>query len=205
MRVGAGVSRETETRLEILCTMVERWNKAINLVAPNTVAALQDRHIMDSAQIVSYATPDPGHWVDLGSGGGFPGLVVAAYLKETGPSSRVTLIESDQRKAVFLREASRAMGLDIAVISARVEDVSAQMADVISARALAPLPRLLGMAVRHLKSSGTAIFPKGSHLTDEMADALRAGWSFDASHHKSATDPDATILVLRNISLESSS
>jgi 16S rRNA (guanine527-N7)-methyltransferase len=198
---GLDVSRETIERLQTMCEMVEKWNKTINLVSPTTVAELWDRHIMDSAQLFAFLPRNALHWVDVGSGGGFPGLVVSAYFRDHAPQTRMTLIESDQRKAVFLREASRAMGLETTVLTSRVETAEAQQADVISARALAPLSRLLSLAKYHLRLDGLAIFPKGESAEKEIADAQSTGWNFDLARHKSVTDPAGVILTLRNIQL----
>jgi 16S rRNA (guanine527-N7)-methyltransferase len=196
------VSRETEERLNILCEMVERWNPSINLIAPSSLPQLWQRHIRDSAQVVALIPPGARLWVDIGSGGGFPGLVVAACLPEVFPACRVVLIESDQRKCVFLRQAARSMGLSITVIAQRIEEAPPQAADVVSARALAPLPRLLPLTQRHLAPHGIAILLKGQSLADELDIAGQNGWKFQADHHKSKTDPDGTIIVMRNLKLE---
>jgi 16S rRNA (guanine527-N7)-methyltransferase len=199
------VSRETSHRIDTFCKMVLKWNKAINLVAAATEKDLQLRHVADSAQLIGCMPPVANHWIDIGSGGGFPGLVVAAHLKDLAPACQVTLIESDQRKAVFLREASRAMALETTVIAGRIEDVPAQNADVLSARALAPLPRLLKLAWPHLAPGATALFPKGETAESEIAEARSTGWQFDLEQHKSKTDPSGVILAMRNISLDSTS
>jgi 16S rRNA (guanine527-N7)-methyltransferase len=193
------VSRETQDRLSILCDMVERWNKAINLVSTASLADLRGRHLADSVQLMQFLPQTARHWVDLGSGGGFPGLVVAACLADTLPHCGLTMIESDQRKAVFLREASRAMALKTQVIAARIQDVVPQDADVLSARALASLPVLLTYALPHLRADGAAIFPKGQGHESEIAEARRAGWNFTDTRHTSATDASGTILILRKI------
>lgn len=198
------VSRETSERLDILCTMVERWNRAINLVAAATIAQLRHRHIADSTQLVAFLPNKAQHWVDLGSGAGFPGLVIAAQLVEFAPDCRVTLIESDQRKAVFLREASRAMAIQTNVITGRIENTPHQQADVISARALAPLTHLLYLTSLHLKTHGTAIFLKGQEMASEVRVAAKDGWKFESTQHKSATDPGGAIVIVRNMTREHS-
>lgn len=198
----ASVPRETVTRLDALAALVRKWNGAVNLVAKSTLDNLESRHIDDSLQILRYAPSKPKHWLDIGSGGGFPGLVVAAYLATTAPDCRVTLIESDQRKSVFLREAVRIIGVNASVIAQRVESAPLQHADVISARALAPLHVLCGLTNRHLDPAGTAIFLKGQALQDELTEAAAKGWRFDATHHKSLTDSNGVILVLRNLTFE---
>ena len=193
------VSRETAESLDRLCHMIQRWNKVINLVSASTLPHLRTRHVADSLQLMRYAPSQPRHWVDLGSGGGFPGLVVAACLAEISPTSRVTLIESDQRKAAFLREAARHMCVTVKVIAERIESIENQHADVLSARALAPLAGLLDHAARHLETNGRAIFPKGQDLRTEIDHAKEIGWQFDATQHTSVTDPTGTILIVQKI------
>lgn len=191
------VSRETEMRLNILSAMVRRWNATINLVAQNTLADIENRHIKDSLQLLNFCPPNIQHWLDLGSGGGFPGLVVAAQLNDTQPECKVTLIEADLRKCVFLRQAIQAMNLNCDVIAQRIEALPAQHADVISARALAPLHKLLSLSARHLDAGGVCIFPKGQAAEEEINEARAQGWKFSIDELKSATDPNAKILLIR--------
>jgi 16S rRNA (guanine527-N7)-methyltransferase len=193
------VSRETTDRLDALVQMVMRWNRSLNLVASGTLTDLRRRHIDDSTQIVRYIGPETTRWVDLGSGGGFPGLVVAAILHETRPDCRVVLVESDKRKAVFLHEAARKMGVEADVLVDRIESVPPLAAQTVSARALAPLSALCSLARRHLQPGGTALFMKGARYTGELDDARAAGWRFDLVIHPSTTDPAAAILEMRNI------
>jgi 16S rRNA (guanine527-N7)-methyltransferase len=193
------VSRETSDRLLLLIDLVTRWNQTINLVSPATIKDVSNRHINDSEQLLQHVQHEPSHWVDIGSGGGFPGLVVAAHLAQSAPLCQVTLIEADQRKAVFLREASRQMGLNCKVLSQRIEVAENQNADVLSARALAPLSALFTLATRHLADNAQCIFPKGRSAEQELREARQQGWNFDAIQHKSLTDPDGVILVIRNI------
>ncbi|MFN3281428.1 MAG: 16S rRNA (guanine(527)-N(7))-methyltransferase RsmG, partial [Tabrizicola sp.] len=136
--------------------------------------------------------------VDLGAGGGFPGLVVAALARELSPEMRVTLVESDLRKATFLRQAAQSLGLVVDVRAQRIESLANLHADVVSARALAPLADLIGYAVRLLRPGGTAIFPKGARFSEELT-AARSAWGFDVDTRPSLSDADAAILVIRNI------
>lgn len=193
------VSRETIGRLRALEALLNKWNPAINLVAKSTLPQAWQRHILDSAQLYAIAPRTVDHWVDLGSGGGFPGLVIAALSAELDPNRRVTLVEVDQRKATFLREAARQLSLDTAVLSERVEKVAPLAADVLSARALAALPLLCDFATRHLSPDGLALFPKGASYQDELADAARV-WRFDVTVHQSDTDPSAVVLEMKAIS-----
>ena len=187
------VSRETTVSFDRLAELVREWNPRINLVSPGTLVTLETRHIADSQQIAELA-PEARTWVDLGSGGGFPGIVIAAERPET----QVTLVESDQRKCVFLRRAAKVLGIDIKVHAARIEAVPPLLPDVISARALAPLDRLLSLALPHGRPDTRYIFPKGTRHTDEIATA-RERWRFDIDVRPSKTDKEAVILILENI------
>jgi 16S rRNA (guanine527-N7)-methyltransferase len=192
------VSRETFAALEQLEQLVRRWTTAVNLVSKATLADLWQRHIVDSAQLFAFCPQNARAWLDIGSGGGFPGLVVAALAREKLPGLRVTLVESDQRKATFLRQAAQTLGLDVTVRSERVEAIEPANADVLSARALAALADLLPLAAKHLKPGGVAIFPKGARFAEEIADAQKA-WAFDAEIHRSLSDSAAAILEIRKI------
>lgn len=187
------VSRETLDMLEIYAELLKSWNRKINLVSPKTLDNLWTRHFLDSAQVFSHSGP-VSHWVDLGSGGGFPGAVVALL---AGPEQKTTLIESDQRKAAFLRNLARETS-GFEVIAARIEEVVPQEADCVSSRALAPLPELLSYVTRHLKPTGRALLPKGRNARAEMDQALEH-WRFDCETYPSETDPEAVILSLGEI------
>jgi len=194
----ADVSRETTERLETFCHVLKKWNPRINLVSKSSLDDLWNRHILDSIQ-VSQAMTNFEHWVDIGSGGGFPGLVVAILAAEGGNSRRVTLVESDQRKAAFLRTAARDCGVSVEVLAERIEAVDPFGADVLSARALADLTTLLSYTDRHLAQGGTALFPKGVSWQKEVEDARRE-WSFDLDPITSKTEAGAAILKIRSIS-----
>lgn len=192
------VSRETSDRLVLLDALLKKWNPAINLVSKTSLHKAWDRHIVDSAQLYGLG-PRVGHWVDLGSGGGLPGLVVACLAAGQGDPLRVTLIESDQRKAAFLRVAAQDLSLRVDVLSTRIETAPPQAADVVSARALAALPALLGYAVRHLAPGGLCLFPKGAAWRQEVEQA-RKGWHFDVQIHPSTTESAGAILELKAVS-----
>ena len=193
----ADVSRETLARLDCYAALLTKWNPAINLVAPSTLDHLWTRHFLDSAQVLEVA-PAGNTWVDIGTGGGFPGLVVAILAAELRPELRVTCIESDQRKATFLRTVARDCGIEVKVISKRIEQAEPQCADILSARALASLDKLLGFAERHLSPNGCALFPKGANHAVELQEALEK-WTFQADTYASKTDPNATVLSLGDI------
>lgn len=195
---GLDVSRETLAALQQYEELVRRWTPAINLVSKATLPDLWDRHIVDSAQIFALCPFSATSWADLGSGGGFPGVVIAILAKQLKPDLRVTLVESDLRKATFLRQAAQTLALPVTVRSSRIEVLDPLNAEVISARALAPLADLLAYADRHLAAGGVAVFPKGARYAEELAEAQKT-WAFDVDAQQSLSDADAAILVIRNI------
>lgn len=192
------VSRETCDRLSLYAALLTKWNPAINLVSKSTIPALWSRHFADSAQLLELAEIRNGSWADLGSGGGFPGMVVAILAAEKYPGLNITCVESDQRKATFLRTVARETGVDATVISERIEALPPLNADVVSARALAPLPALVSYANRHLAPEGIALFQKGTGQAKEVDLAL-ASWAFRLDTIPSRTDRESTILKLRSI------
>lgn len=196
--LAVSVSRETLEKLDAYVALLKKWNPAINLVSRSTLEDVWTRHIQDSAQVFAVAPPKKGHWVDLGSGGGFPGMVCAILGGEVAPGLRFTMIESDQRKATFLRTVARETGVHVDVLARRVEEVDHLGADVLSARALAPLTDLLGFAERHLAPTGVALFPKGATHEKEIAELLDA-WRFTYQKHSSATDASSVILEIGEI------
>jgi 16S rRNA (guanine527-N7)-methyltransferase len=191
------VSRETLKRLETFEQVILKWNPKINLVSKSSLQQLWTRHIADSVQVFR-CTDTPDHWVDIGSGGGFPGLIIAILAAEEAPDMKITLIESDQRKSAFLRTAARECGARVSVISKRIEQAEPQHADVLSARALADLSLLLEFAERHLGAGSTALFPKGESWKKEV-DNARQRWRFDAEPVKSLTEQEAVILKIRGV------
>ena len=192
------VSRETSDRLRLLADLLVKWNPKINLVSKATLETLWIRHILDSAQIFDLVPHPVGHWVDIGSGGGFPGLVIAILAAESDPEQKTTLIESDQRKCAFLRTVLRETGVPAIVISKRIEAAEPQRADVLSARALADLSQLCTFAERHLQSEGAALFPKGVTWQKELRKAEES-WSFVYDVVTSKSEPEAVILKLGDI------
>lgn len=195
---GVDVSRETTEKLMAFAALVQKWTARINLVSPATVDEIWTRHILDSAQLYRLKPDHFNHWADLGSGGGFPGIVLAIIGQEHNPTATFTLIESDQRKAAFLRTAKSTFNLKITIHAARIADVQPLRADVVSARALSPLPVLLGQVSYHLAPTGLAILPKGRNAATELATA-RKSWSFALEEHPSLTDPDARVFGIKRI------
>lgn len=191
------VSRETLHDLESFKTLVEKWTAKINLVSKPSIPKIWERHILDSAQLYDLAAP-AGHWVDLGSGGGFPAIVLAILSKGEADPRRFTLVESDQRKSAFLRTAIRELDLCAQVQTSRIESLPPLDADILSARALSDLSALIGFASQHMKPTGTAIFPKGERWQAEV-EAARQIWSFEYSAKASETNPAAAILTIKDI------
>ncbi|MBP7002404.1 MAG: 16S rRNA (guanine(527)-N(7))-methyltransferase RsmG [Amaricoccus sp.] len=194
-----GVSRETSERLQALHDLVLKWNPRINLISRADTPDLWRRHIADSAQLWALASRHARRWADLGAGAGFPGLVIAALAAEQNPDLRVTLVESDGRKAVFLAEAARRMDLAIDLRDARAEALPPLAADVISARAFASLDALLAHVEKHRRPAGIGLFPKGRGVHKEI-EAAGARWRFDHRLHSSATDPEAAIVEVGALS-----
>lgn len=192
------VSRETFGRLRQFEALLIKWNPAINLVSRTTISELWQRHFVDSAQLAKFLPVGHGTWVDLGAGGGFPGVVIAIIAAEVEPAMVVTLVESDQRKATFLRQVCRETGIKTVVLSDRIEKLAPLGSSVISARALAPLSVLCGYAARHGTAESLAVFQKGATYQDELL-AAKSHWEFDHEVHASQSDPAGVTLAVRNI------
>jgi 16S rRNA (guanine527-N7)-methyltransferase len=190
----SGVSRETRARLNTYAELLRKWQRSINLVGPRTLDDLWNRHFIDSAQLMPLIPSTARVLVDFGSGAGFPGLVLAIL-----GMAQVHLIESDQRKATFLREVARATGTAITVHTKRIEQVTPFPADVVSARALAPLSDLLGYAAPFIGPDSLCLFPKGQMVEDELTAASKT-WNMNIDRIQSVTDPSATILRVSQVS-----
>jgi 16S rRNA (guanine527-N7)-methyltransferase len=166
------------------------------LVSKNSLDDLWQRHILDSVQVFELAEGE-GHWVDLGSGGGFPGIVVA-ILNQEAQAFQVTMVESDQRKCAFLRTAIRELGLTALVKTERIEQLDGLKADILSARALADLTQLLDFTELHLNPDGIVLFPKGQNWRSEDSDAEKV-WTYALEAIESKTNPAAAILKIKDI------
>ena len=191
------VSRETLQRLHRYAETLVKWQKAINLVSPESLKDLLRRHMLDSDQLLTYLPPQIQGLVDMGSGAGFPGLVLAIL-----GVPNVHLIESDARKCAFLAEASRAAGLEVGrnpvIHRARLEDVGGLRADVVTARACAPLAQLLAYAEPFLRGDSICLFLKGARVEEELTEAKKT-WRMGVERFPSLSDPSGTILRMKQV------
>jgi len=188
----SGIDADTMDRFEIYLALLSKWQRAINLVGKNTLANAWRRHILDSAQLLPHIEKDL-KIADLGSGAGLPGLVIAIA---TG--ANVQLVESDQRKATFMREVARETGTDVDVHVARIEDLPSLDADIVTARALAPLPKLLPWVHRHLKKGGKSVLMKGAGVDQELTESTKQ-WTMNVVRKFSISDATGTILIVNDL------
>lgn len=195
---GLNVSRETFLRLKEYEKLLFKWNAKINLVSRSTLDNFWNRHVLDSAQFLSSVSEKAGKWVDLGSGGGLPGLVVAILSDEIEPVNKLFLVEADVRKAVFLKTVCRELGLKVEVYNNRIEELPLMSANIVSARALAPLKTLCLYAKNHLEKDGVAVFAKGENWKAELDEAQKK-WIFNYEAVKSTLHEGSVVLVLRGI------
>ena len=184
------VSRETIDQLTIYLALLEKWQPRINLVSSSTLAYAWRRHVLDSAQLVSFLPKNDAHILDIGSGAGFPGLVLSII---TG--NRLTLVESDQRKTVFLQTVIRELGLTARVKNARIEVIPTLGADIVTVRALASVERLLKLLERQLPSVERCLFLKGASLQEELT-VLQSYPTIEHCIHPSVTSEDGAVLEL---------
>ena len=193
------VSRETFSLLERLAALVEKWNKSINLISKSTVPNLWERHILDSVQIYHATQVNFKRWLDIGSGAGFPGLVLAILAKEKNIGGEIILVESDKRKCAFLYTVRRDLNLNLSIINKRIEECDPQNADIISARALANLTKLFDLSFNHKCENTTFIFPKGRSWQEELVAAEKT-WNFSWEAVNSITDSQAVVLKIGELS-----
>lgn len=198
LRSAAGdVSRETFERLATFESRFRQWNARINLVADSTLDQFWLRHIVDSAQLIKLAPPQSRQWVDLGSGGGFPGLILAFLIQD---GARIALVESNRKKAGFLSAIAGEFKLPADIHAIRIEDASERIrqADIVTARALAGLPTLLGLALPWLGNGATGLFHKGRDYRMELDESTRL-WRFDLVEHVSNADPESVVLAISKL------
>jgi 16S rRNA (guanine527-N7)-methyltransferase len=190
--VRANVSRETQEALERFASLLLRWNRTVNLISRSDEQYVWQRHIDDSLQLLPLMEPLPSHAIDLGPGAGFPGLVLAL-----ASDVHFALIEADRRKCAFLREAARVTGAPVQIHAVRIESASLRPAPLVTARALAPLPRLLELAAPLLAAGGQCLFLKGANAAEELTHTS-AEWQMQVDRIVSRTDPHACILRICN-------
>lgn len=189
-----GVSRETLERLEIYDALLKKWQRKINLVGPKTLPDSWERHFLDSAQLYPLLPENCHTLVDLGSGAGFPGIVLAIM-----GVPDVHVVESDGRKCAFMREVTRQTKAPVTVHNKRIEAVENLKADVVTSRALASLNDLATYAIPFLKTESVCIFPKGKRIDEELTEA-NYSWHIKERRVPSQTDPDGAILLIEGIS-----
>jgi 16S rRNA (guanine527-N7)-methyltransferase len=187
--------------LERFAALLRKWNAVQNLVSRETIDQLWPRHIDDSLQLMRFVRANDRHVIDLGSGGGFPAIPMAIASRET--ERRFTLIEPIAKKAAFLRTVARDLQLPVTVLAQRAEDVdSRETADLVTSRALAALPELLGLCLPFAATNGHFLLPKGRNYRQEL-DAAAALYHFDVVPHPSESDPAAVILEITNLRAKS--
>lgn len=194
------VSRETSERLDRFVALLLLWQDKINLISPSTIPTIWTRHVADSLQLLDLAPANTMVCVDFGAGGGFPGIPIACALAER-PGAKVHLVESNGKKAAFLREAVRVTGTPAVVHQMRVEDFGdsfGDSADVVSARAVAPLKVLCDQAFPLIARGAVGLFPKGQDVDAELTDAAKY-WTIEATKVPSKTSPEGSIVVVRDL------
>ena len=191
------VSRETFERLDVFVAMLRDWNVRLNLVGDSTMSHVWQRHVLDSAQLLGLPSFMTGKWLDIGTGGGFPGMVLAIIGKEYDPGSKFVLLEANERKSLFLQRVASETGTYPEILTGRAEDVEPQVANRISARAVSPLNTLLALVYRHLDYHGLAVLPKGEHVDKEI-DVACMHWDFDLKSGDSVAG-NGRILMVSNI------
>ena len=189
-----GVSRETLAKLKAYADLLADWNARHNLVARSTLPDLWHRHLWDSAQLVPQIPAGARTLADLGSGAGFPGLVLALLR----PELTVTLHEATTKKCAFLQAAADRIGLKVTIRNSRLEDLPAQAFDAVTARALAPLPQLLQYAYPFTGPNSVCLFLKGQNVGAELTEAHKY-WSMEVSQVPSQTEPSAAIVTVRKL------
>lgn len=192
-----GVSRETLTRVHAYLEVLDEWRERINLIGPGEGRHLWRRHVLDSLQLIGQIPADAEKIVDVGSGAGFPGLIIACAMAERA-GVKVTLVEKSVRKCEFLEAAIAEVGLPARVLNVRIEEAPREKFDLMTARALAPLPKLLGYGYAWLKPSGNAVLMKGKDAAAELAEARKV-WTFDMSDRASLSSSEGRILTISSI------
>lgn len=192
-----GVSRETLERVDAYLAVLDEWRTRINLIGPSEDRHIWRRHVLDSLQLAPLIPSTIGAMADLGSGAGFPGILLACDLAGRS-KAQVFLVEKSVRKSEFLTAAVHRLGLTAVVLNQRIEDPGPRKVDVVTARALAPLPKLLAMSKGWLGEEGRAVFPKGRDVAAELTLA-RSDWSFEVESRPSLSSPDGQVLIVSSL------
>jgi 16S rRNA (guanine527-N7)-methyltransferase len=195
-RAAVGASDAQMADIEAYLGLLIEWNEKMNLVGPSALAEFWPRHAYDSAQLLDFA-PEARTWADLGAGAGFPGLILAILLKAQ-PGAKVHLVESMAKRCRFLGEVAQKLALPVEIHNARAEDLGIRV-DIVTARACAPLPRLLGYAGPYLKRGATGLFLKGQDVVSELTEAAKY-WKFEAELTASSSHPEGRILQVKGLS-----
>ena len=189
------VSRETFEKFETVQQQLIQWSKRFNLVAPSSLPQFWVRHVLDSVQLYGLAPKAAKNWLDLGSGAGFPGIILAIMITQR-PGAKMTLIEANGKKASFLRHLAREVGAPVQVLQQRIEAVEPFTTEVITARALSSLSDLLEYSLPFCDKNTLLVLPKGKQVEAELS-AAQNNWKLQFSSHSSITDKDASVLCIR--------
>ncbi len=192
------VSRETLSNFCEYEALLLKWNKKINLVSKNTISDIWERHFLDSGQIINYVDPSGKRWVDVGSGAGFPGLVVALLLRDRKIDCDIILVEKNKKKVFFLSEIIRKFNLSVQVVNDNIESLEPLNADIITARAFSELNKLIEIALHHRKKEGICLFLKGENYRFELDKTLNY-WFFDYDVLNSLSSSSGKIIRVENI------
>ena len=189
------VSRETKNSFMVFEELLKKWNKKINLVSSSTINDFRERHVLDSLQLIKFAKTGKAVWLDIGSGGGFPGIPLAIYSKEKHPEFKFNFMDSNSKKCLFLEEVCRKLNIEGNVICDRIEEAPLVSCDYIVSRALAPLDDLLGYSKRHRNFMGKSLFLKGKKFKEEILHA-KSRWHFSYKVHQSLSHKDGKIVEI---------
>ena len=195
------VSRETYQDFLTYRSLLEKWNRKVNLVSSNTLSNFMIRHVLDSAQLLKYVEIHSGRWLDIGSGGGFPGIPLAIISKNEYPHYKFTFMDSNSKKCFFLEEACKNLEIEADIICGRIEQVNPVKCDFIVSRALAPLNDLLAYSKIHRKDKGKSLFLKGKNVHNEISYA-KGKWFFNFYLHQSLSDKEGKILEINDYFLK---
>ena len=193
-----GVSRETCEKLHYYYRTLFEWNTKINLVSRKSIGIAWQWHFLDSSQLWLYAPQNVKTWLDFGSGGGFPGLVIGIIAQELNPQLKVTLVEKNRKKALFLEQVGLKLSLNVRILCSKIENIKPQKADVISARAFGALKLLIEIAYMHKNDRTISLFPKGKTFSVEIKESLEY-WKFEMREISNLLEVDSSILEIRNI------